>query len=262
MKSLRSSFLAPASLGCTFLLCVVPGTNAQEAGLGRVLADPLADLDAVALRFDWDRQIGARDEGERQTLEAEPAFSFDLGSGARVVSRSRLPIVRGDGAAEDETGLGDALTALYYVPASSRGNAVQWGVGAVARLPTAADDALGNDDAAFGPALAASWTGRQWSWGTQLQHLLDGEEEGDLTLVQPYVARGFGRDWSAGVQVDAVYEWEGARLKGPLTLYARRSWAKGEGDSFAFDAGLRYWVDGPTEEPEWGARMAFTWIPR
>ena len=78
--------------------------------------------------------------------------------------------------------------------------------------------------------------------------------------MQPYVARGFGRDWSAGVQVDATYEWEGGRLEGPMTLYARRTWTNAGGDALALDAGFRYWVDGPTDQPEWGARLAFTWI--
>ena len=64
--------------------------------------------------------------------------------------------------------------------------------------------------------------------------------------------------WSSGGRVKR-YDWERDRLKGPLTLYARKAHASGQDRVRAFDAGLRYWVDGPTEEPEWGVRVGFIW---
>lgn len=236
--------------------------HANDAGPppGRQLADPLTTRDHLPLRLDWDTQMGGFDEGKRQTLAIEPVFSFG-GNGARWVSRTLLPLVRLDGvdpADRTQSGTGDLQQTLYYVPTSvSRDAGFHWGIGATVRAPTASDDALGVDAWALGPAVAATWVGRQWSWGAQLQHLQSsgGDSGEDYTQLLPFVARDLPGNWSAGVQVDAAYDWQRDRIKGPLTLYARTA-----RNAFALDAGFRYWIDGPTEEPEWGVRLGFTWI--
>ncbi len=255
-----------------------PGTpspahaNDADTPPGRQLIDPLTTLDHLPLRLDWDTQIGGFDEGKRQTLAIEPVFSFGEGGG-RWVSRTLLPLVRLEGVDPDDrtqSGAGDVLQTLYYVPASVAGDdGFHWGAGVTLRAPTASDDALGQDAWAAGPAGAATWVGKRWSLGAQVQHLQgfggdsddgpdqgpDDGSDGDYTLVSPFAARDLSGEWSAGVQVDAAYDWQRDRIKGPLTLYARRA-----GNVFAFDAGLRYWIDGPTEEPEWGVRLGLTWI--
>ena len=205
-------------------------------------------------------------------IGAEPAFSFGEGRG-RWVSRTLLPLIREDGVDPDDrvqTGMGDLLQTLYYVPASvARDDGFRWGVGATLRAPPASDDALGEDEWALGPAFAAAWIGRRWSWGAQVQHLhaiggdadddpdgnSDDDSDRDYTLLSPFAAGDLSARWSVGVQVDAAYDWQRDRIKGPLTLFARRA-----GEAFAFDAGFRYWIDGPTEEPEWGVRLGLTWI--
>jgi hypothetical protein len=247
-----------------------PGTplpahaNDSVAPPGRQLIDPLTTRDHLPLRLDWDTQIGGFDEGKRQTIAIEPVFSFGQGGG-RWVSRTLLPLVRLEGVDPDDrvqTGIGDLQQTLYYVPASvARDDGFHWGVGASLRAPTASDNALGEDAWALGPAFAAAWVGRRWSWGAQVQHLQaiagdsDDDADGDYTLLAPFAARDLSDDWSVGVQVDAAYDWQRDRIKGPLTLFARRT-----GEAFAFDAGFRYWIDGPTEEPEWGLRLGLTWI--
>ena len=260
-----STFLArrhalPICAALLLLFASSASAGDDEAQTGRRLADPLTRLDHLFLRFDWDTQIGGFDEGKRQTLGIEPAFSFDLDGGGRLVSRTLLPLIRQDDGTEVETGLGDALQTVYYVPAAAH-DSFQWGVGASLRLPTASDDSLGRDGAGVGPAVAAAWVGERWTWGAQLQHqwAMDSDDE-DVTLVQPFIAREFGNGWSSGAQADATYEWERDRLKGPLTLYARKQISSASGTAYAFDAGLRYWIDGPTEEPEWGVRLGFFWV--
>lgn len=251
------------------VLCPSPAhANDADAPLGRQLIDPLTTRDHLPLRLDWDTQIGGFDEGKRQTLAIEPVFSFGEGDG-RWVSRTLLPLVRLDGVdLQDriQSGIGDLLQTLYYLPASvARDDGFHWGVGASLRAPTASEDALGEDAWALGPAFAATWIGERWSWGAQLQHLQafggssDDDSDDDYTRLSPFVARDLSGGWSAGVQVDAAYDWQRHRIKGPLTLYARRATISG-GNAFAFDAGFRYWIDGPTEEPEWGVRLGFTWI--
>ena len=192
----------------------------------------------------------------------EPVISFDLGNVGRLVSRTQVPLIRLDGgdAIGVQSGLGDIQQTLYYVPAAGQDKRFHWGVGGSVRVPSASDDGLGRDGTSIGPSVAASWIGKRWTWGAQLQHqwAVD-RDDADATLVQPYAAREFAHGWSSGVQVDAIYDWERDRLKGPLTLYARKAHASGQDRVRAFDAGLRYWVDGPTEEPEWGVRVGFIW---
>ena len=171
--------------GCAGLLLMAAfAANAEDSGprAGRRLADPLTTLDHLFLRFDWDTQIGGFDEGKRQTLGIEPAFSFDLDGGGRLVSRTLVPVIHLDGATEDgavETGLGDVLQTIYYVPAAAARNGFHWSIGASLRVPSASDDSLGREGAAVGPAMAATWIGERWTWGAQLQHqvALDGDDE-------------------------------------------------------------------------------------
>ncbi|QSX77826.1 hypothetical protein [Agrilutibacter solisilvae] len=143
------------------------------------------------------------------------------------------------------------------MPAALRDRAFQWGIGLAARLPTASRDGLGQEDGALGPAVAARWVGKRWSTGLQLLHeqALGGEGTADVTRVQPFVVRDLGAAWSMGAEADARYDWERHSLKGPLTVYLRR--ARG---TWAFEAGARYWPDGPTPEPEWGLRIGATWV--
>lgn len=267
MIPIRMSLVQPSArraavLGWLLLFALPANADDSRGQVTRRLADPLASLDQLFLYFDWDTQMGGFDEGKRQALGIEPAFSFELDGGSRLVSRTLVPVIHLDGGTADGsvTGLGDLLQTIYYVP-SARHSGFHWGVGASLRVPSASDDSLGRDGASVGPAAAATWIGDRWTWGAQLQHqaALDSDVD-DVTLVQPFMAREFDGGWSSGVQVDATYEWERDRLKGPLTLYARKQFSSDHGNAYAFDAGFRYWVDGPTEEPEWGVRVGVFWV--
>lgn len=252
-------------IAAALLVASTAALAAEPVPTARRLADPVTAADHLRFHVDWDDQLGGFDEGERQTLTARAHASFELSGGGRLVWRSGLPLVRQEGLAlpgrddPDVGGIGDIDTALLYVPAGVDDQALQWGIGLAARLPTASEDGLGHESGALGPAFAIGWTGARWSAGALLLHhqALGGDGDPDhLTRFQPFVARDFGPRWSVGVDVESEYDWDRGTLKGPLTLYTRHARSH-----WAWEGGLRYWVDGPTSEPEWGVRVGLAWIP-
>ena len=80
------------------LLGVVAPSGAEELSeeeLAKKTQNPVASLISLPLQFNYDRQIGADDEGERFTLNVQPVIPIRLNDKWNLISRTIAPIIYG-----------------------------------------------------------------------------------------------------------------------------------------------------------------------
>jgi hypothetical protein len=94
--------------------------GAEEAGLAKQLANPVASLISVPFQFNFDRGIGVQENIQRANLNIQPVVPFKLSADWNLISRTILPLVNYFGSAGSETGqlnIGDTVQSLFFSPA-------------------------------------------------------------------------------------------------------------------------------------------------
>ncbi|MBY8978032.1 hypothetical protein KHP62_19635 [Rhodobacteraceae bacterium NNCM2] len=111
----------------------------------------------MPFQFNYDDSIGPLD-GNKTYLNIQPVIPFDLGEDWNLISRTILPISYQDDVAFGtyQWGLGDTVQSLFLSPKKPT-DGIIWGVGPVALIPTATDDALGTGKFGLGPTGVALW---------------------------------------------------------------------------------------------------------
>jgi hypothetical protein len=90
---------------------------AQDASLAQKLSNPIASLISVPFQFNYDQNIGPREDGERLTLNIQPVIPISLNDDWNVISRTIVPIISQDEifpGAGDQFGLGDTVQSLFF----------------------------------------------------------------------------------------------------------------------------------------------------
>ena len=90
--------------------------SASAQDLAQQLANPVASLISLPLQFNYDRQIGVDDEGERFTLNVQPVIPIRLNDKWNLISRTILPIIDQTNivpGAGGQNGLGDILQSVF-----------------------------------------------------------------------------------------------------------------------------------------------------
>jgi hypothetical protein len=207
-------------------LALAGGAVAQQApedpnAVARSLANPLASVTSLSTEV---RMAAGQGLG-RQGLVNEVTLTkpFALPQSWAIITNTILPTTIMQNSAEYR-GLGDASIAAVLV-APPRDN-VFVGAGVVASLPSATRAGLGARNWSAGPVVAVGYQGdvitgnlkllQGWTLGGPV-----GQTRTTLTSLRSQFSVGLGDGWSAGVNAEADYDWEGtgrARWTLPVSL--------------------------------------------
>ena len=253
------------------IIATVDPAAAQEpdaAALAKKLSNPIADLISVPIQFNFDQGMGPDGNGERYLTNIQPVIPFGISEGWNVISRTIVPVIGLDGvtpAGGSQFGLGDVTQSLFFSPKVPGPGGLVWGVGPVALIPTATDDALGGEQWAAGPTAVALIQRGPWTTGALVNHLWsfagdDDRADVNASFFQPFLAHTWPTATTLTLNMEMSYDWEDDQAAPVVNVLVSQILPVGS-QLIQVGAGARYWLDGPDGGPEgFGARAQLTFL--
>lgn len=244
------------------VLTHTPRLGAAEPDLAKELANPVSSLISVPFQGNWDEGVGPRG-GQRFTLNVQPVVPVSLNDGWNMISRTILPIIDLEGAqlggTGDAFGLGDTTQSFFFSPTNSE---PIWGIGPIFLLPTATESALGADQWGLGPTGVLLKQQGPWTYGVLANHVWDvagGDSRGSVnsTFLQPFVAYITPTKTTFSLNSESTYNWQSHEWTVPINLVVSQLLKVGSQPTQVFVGG-RYYIERPSNGPEWGLRFGFT----
>ncbi len=239
--------------------------DASAQDLAQQLANPVASLISLPLQFNYDRQIGADDEGERFTLNVQPVIPIRLNDKWNLISRTILPIIDQSNIAPgsgSQNGLGDVLQSAFFSPAAPTASGWIWGAGPALLIPTGTNDRLTADKWAAGPTAVFLKQDGPWTYGALVNHLWSFGGESDRshinnTFLQPFLSLATPTGLSYTINMESTYDHRTSNWTAPVFLGFGQVTRMGS-QMVQLQAGIRYYLDSPDNGPEGlGFRMNF-----
>lgn len=251
-------------------MLLIAHSSAQDADeLAKKLSNPIASLTSVPLQLNYDEGFGDEAfgaDGERALLNVQPVIPVSIGESWNMISRTIIPLIAQRDlrpSAGKQSGLGDITQSVFLSPKSPTSSGWVWGAGPALLLRTASDDLLGAGKWAAGPtAVALKQTSTGWTYGALANHLWsfagdDDRADISATFAQPFLSKGMGQGRTVSLNFESSYDWKAGQWSVPVNLgYSKVSRVGTQ--LISYQAGARYYIEGPTNGPEWGLRFTFT----
>jgi hypothetical protein len=156
------------------MLVIASVGHAQEKSgedLAKATQNPLASMISLPFQNNTNFGIGP-DDDTQNILNIQPVWPFSLGEDWNFITRTIIPVISQPGVAPGASrtnGLGD-VTFTGWVSPKNSGKWI-WGVGGAVVLPTATDDALGNDRWSVGPSVVVLTMPGKWVIGSLISNV-------------------------------------------------------------------------------------------
>ena len=229
----------------------------ENAEIAEELTNPIADLMIFPIQFNYDQDIGPRDDGWRLQMNVQPVIPFHLTEHWNLISRIIVPVIYqediypGEGS---QFGLGDTSMSMYFSPKEPTSSGIIWGAGPQLLFPTASDKLLGREKWGAGPGVIALVQPGPWAVGALGHHVWSYAGDSDRqdvnnSFIQPFLAYTWPSAWTASVFSESNYNWESEDWSVPVYLALARvvRWGK---LPVRLQGVVGYWVESTDEGPE------------
>jgi hypothetical protein len=154
----------------------------SDDDLAKATQNPLASMISLPFQNNTNFGIGP-DDDTQNILNIQPVLPFSLSEDWNLITRTIVPVMSqpGIGPGESRTnGLGDVTLTGWMSPKNS-GKWI-WGVGGALVMPTASDDALGNDRWSVGPSVVVLTMPGKWVIGSLVSNVWSVGGSGDTDV--------------------------------------------------------------------------------
>jgi hypothetical protein len=236
-----------------------------DEDLAKKLQNPVASLISVPLQFNYDEPIGPK-KAARLTLNIQPVIPITLNEDWNLIVRTILPLTYNESSRDGQPykfGTGDTVQSLFFSPKQPV-NGWILAVGPVFLWPTASDDSLGSSQWGAGPTALALKQDSGWTYGILANHLWSyvgpkSRQDVNATFIQPFISYTWPTATTIGLNTETTYDWTNKQWTVPVNLSVSQL-VKFGGQPVSFSLGSRYYAEGPSGGPEWGARFTITFL--
>lgn len=239
------------------------GAEGSTHELAKQLQNPVASLISVPLQNNYDCGFGPR-QACRNTLNIQPVVPFSLNEKYNLIVRTILPVIWQDKLTDtDDTdfGLGDITQSFFFSPKKKVGGLIL-AAGPALLYPTATSREFGPGKWAAGPTLLGLKQSEGWTYGALTNHLWSfagPKSRGDLsaTFLQPFVSHTWKNAWTASLNTESTYDWEGGQWTVPVNASVSKVTSFGR-QPMSVGFGAKYYAERPEGGPRWGYRFVVT----
>ncbi|MFO1313202.1 MAG: transporter [Burkholderiales bacterium] len=252
-----------------FAVLAVAGANAcaqqTEAQLALAAQNPIAALISLPFQYNYDQNLGIREEGHKNYLNIQPVIPISLNDHWNVISRTIVPLIDLDpgGGAESRSGIGDITQSFFFSPKALTEDGWTWGIGPVVYMDTASND-LGANKWGLGPTGVFLKQANGWTYGALLNHIWSvggsGKKDINNTFLQPFLTYTTSTHTSFTLQTESTYDWTAEQWSVPVHFIVSQLTKIG-GQPIQFQLAARYWADSPELGAHgWGVRAVVTFL--
>lgn len=252
---------------CLGLVGLTGVSHAEEAGLAKQLANPVAAMISVPFQYNYDSGYGS-EKGHRSVLNIQPVIPISVNQDWNLISRTILPVIDQHnmvGESGSQSGLGDITQSFFLSPKEPTASGLIWGAGPALVLPSATDSMLGGKKWGAGPSAVLLKQEGGWTYGLLANHIWSfagnkDRKDVSATFMQPFVSHTTADAWTVGVDTESSYDWKDKDWAVPVNFTVSKMVKFGT-QPVSFQLGARYWAAAPDNGPTgWGVRAGVTFL--
>ncbi len=232
--------------------------------IAKQLANPIANMISVPIQFEYNRGMGANQQGKDQTVLLQPVAPINLGGGDIFIIRPILAAVNLNSVG-GQSGLGVSSMTIESFYAPYTGSSWIWGVGPYLSAPLNSNGYYGSQQTGVGVTAVVLNRDGPWTYG--LLGYQSWSAGGDPTYGtqnnlygQPFLAYTTKDSWTYSANMQAQYNYDAHRTSNPLFVGVSKLEVFGE-LPVQFSAGAIYYLSSiPGGAAGWGARATVTFV--
>ena len=191
--NLRRSLLSMAAVTLA-ALCTMPVFAQDSDALAKAAQNPIASMISLPIQSNTNLNVGSG-KGTQEVLNIQPVYPVSLNNDWNLITRTIIPFISQPELSSGQgrtNGLGDMQFSAFISPVAPTQSGWIWGAGAIAQLPTATSDVLGQGKWGAGPTAVALKIDGPWVYGALANNVWsfagsDDRRSVNQLLIQPFV---------------------------------------------------------------------------